>query len=350
MAGLRLADGMLATLQRLGLERIGDLYDLPRKELSQHLGGEPCRRLDQALGRLPEPLSPRRPVAERRSRLDFAEPVGRPEDVSEATRRLLGDLCRRLGTEHLGARRLELALYRTDAKVEWAEIGTSRPSRDPVHLLRLFAERLDRLDFSLKPGEGIETMILSALLCQDLGPVQGEFGGGQTRAEPAGAATALLVDRLANRLGPASVHRLAVRDSHIPERAVAAVDAMPERGSTVAALRQGSTGTPPIGWPPGQARPIRLLERPYPIEATAPIPDDPPLAFRWRGRIHRVRRSEGPERIAPEWWYEDPGLADIRDYYRVEDDEGRRFWLYRQGLFHPEADHPPRWFLHGFFV
>ena len=106
-------------------------------------------------------------------------------------------------------------------------------------------------------------------------------------------------------------------------------------------------------WPLDRPRPIRLLPRPDPVEVAAPIPDDPPILFRWRRVVHRIRHAEGPERIAVEWWRAlgtPPDQLDnaMRDYYRVEDEAGRRFWLYRRGLYRP---HPtPRWYLHGFFA
>jgi protein ImuB len=155
------------------------------------------------------------------------------------------------------------------------------------------------------------------------------------------AALAILADRLGNRLGFANLRRLAPRESHLPERAVAVLPALAAAGKGAAAWRSGA------------ARPIRLLAPPETVEAMAPVPDDPPIMFRWRRLQHRVRRADGPERVAAEWWRHpdkaslgDPGA--IRDYYRVEDEEGRRFWLFRAGLYRP--DRPARWFIHGVFA
>jgi protein ImuB len=384
VAALRLAPHHVLALERLGLERVGDLYRMPRAALAQRFGDALARRLDQALGIGGEPLSPLRAQPARRSRLAFAEPIATPENLARALALLTEELCRGLAAEGVGARRLELACYRVDGVVQRAAIGTARPSRDPRHLIRLLAEKIATID----PGLGIEDMVLSAPLAETLAAAQlslarlqrmeplepSPCGRGQgegapppgrmaqphgaqpsPRPSPGGrgrnsggrgggadiAALAILADRLGNRLGLANIHRLAPRESHLPERAVAVLPAldMPRKE--------------PAHWRQGAARPIRLLAPPEKIEAMAPVPDDPPVLFRWRRRHHRVRRADGPERIAAEWWRNpasaslgDPG--DIRDYYRVEDEEGRRFWLFRAGLYQPDL--PARWFIHGIFA
>jgi len=327
---LRLAAETAELLDRLGLRRIGDLYKLPRPALVARFGFATAERLDQALGLLAEPLSPLPPAPIRSSHRRFAEPIQRPEDLAAATASLAEALCRRLAEAGAGARRLALNFYRLDGVVLTLEAGTAQASRDPRHLARLFAERLDRIE----PDLGIEDMRLTALLVEPLGGEQAPLDGTGLGDGGADATLAALVDRLENRLGAGSVGRYRPRDSHIPERAA-------ER---VPALTTGAGGTP---WQPDRLRPVRLLPRPEPIEATAPIPDDPPVQFRWRRRVHRVRAADGPERILGEWW-RDPGEPALRDYYCVEDEEGRRFWLYRAGLH--QAGTTPRWFLHGFFA
>jgi protein ImuB len=291
--------------------------------------GEPVtRRLDQALGRAPEPISPRRPVPARRSLLAFAEPIARADDIAAGLGRLLATLCARLERDGLGARRLELALYRIDGTVMRLGVGTSRPSRDAGHLQRLFAEHMEKID----PGFGIEAMALAALAADPIEPEQSDLEGSDAK-EP--ECLSMLVDRLSNRLGPAAVFRLRPCESHMPERAVAAA----------AALGPAARAS----WPRLTPRPVRLLPCPEPVEAVAELPDGPPVLFRWRGAAHRVRRAEGPERIAPEWW-RDAGAPEqaTRDYYRIEDEQGRRFWLYRAGLYEAEAE--PSWYLHGMFA
>lgn len=329
-AALRLPLSTVEGLSAVGLRRIGDLLAIPRATLAARFGPEVARRLDQAFGRLDEPISPRLPVAPHAARLAFAEPVSTPEDIARAARHLLDQLCAGLERAQQGARRLELTVHRVDRRLDDSPqsvaIGTGRPVRAPAALMRLFAERLERIE----PGPGIEVMALHAVETAPLGAVQ-------TGLDGAGDDTALgeLVDRLDNRLGSGTVLRLGPRQSWLPERAVAPFPPLDRPANQSANQSE---------WPRDRPRPVRLLAPPEPIEAVAPVPDDPPLMFRWRGAVHRVRHADGPERICPEWWRRE---GEPRDYYRVEDGDGRRFWVFRQGLYRPgvKAD----WFLHGFF-
>jgi protein ImuB len=342
---LRLAPALVGELERLGLRRIGDLLGLPRAALARRFGETVTLRLDQALGTVAEPLSPLPPAPARWTRCRFAEPIGTAEAIAAATRLLMEALCRRLAEEGLGLRRLRLGLYRVDGSRAEAAIGTARPSRDVRHLLKLLEEKLMAVD----PGLGIEDMLLEAAKVETQAAAQLSFRnalhhftvGKKIEGEEKGreredeTEIAALVDRLANRLGPGAVFAMLPRESHVPERAVACA---PVFSTTKAAP-----------WDPGRLRPIRLLPRPEPIDAVAPIPDDPPILFRWRRRQHQIRRADGPERILGEWWRSAEEGAELRDYYRVEDETGRRFWLYRLGLYRPDAP-PPRWFLHGIFA
>jgi len=329
VAALRLEPETVALLERLGLQRIGELYPVPRAALAARCGDSVATRLDQALGRAAEPLSPLPSQPLLWSRRSCPEPIVTAEAIAAALRELLQHLAQRLGEEGLGARRLSLAAYRIDNRIERLAIGTAFPSRDTRHLWRLFEEKLERID----PGLGIEDLVLTAASVEPLAAAQLGLDGEAARDDSADLAA--LVDRLANRLGMRALARPVLRESHIPERAV----------RFIAPLESGGMAA---RWNPAQQRPIRLLPRPEPIEATAPIPDDPPLLFRWRQRAHRVRRADGPERIAPEWWRQSgSAMSESRDYYRVEDEAGQRFWLYRAGLYRPES--APRWFLHGFF-
>jgi len=330
VGALRLPLETIELMERLGLRRIGDLYKLPRPALVARFGLAAAERLDQALGRLPEPLSPLPPTPTRSSHRRFAEPIARPEDLACAIASLADALCRALGADGVGARRLALRFYRVDGVVLALEAGTAQASRDPRHLAHLFAERLDRIE----PDLGIEDMRLEALAVEPLGPRQASLDRTGAGADRSDDALAKLVDRLENRLGAGAVMRLRPRDSHIPERAV-------ER---VPAFAAGEGGTP---WDTLRMRPLRLLARPEPIEAVAPIPDDPPVLFRWRRMVHRIRASDGPERILGEWWRADEEETALRDYYCVEDTDGRRFWLFRSGLHQPGST--PHWFLHGVF-
>ncbi|MBV9815563.1 MAG: DNA polymerase Y family protein [Alphaproteobacteria bacterium] len=334
-------------LRRVGLKRIGDLYAMPRDALARRFGETVARRLDQALDIMPEPLSPLGEAPSRRVRLSFAEPITEPVDLRLATERLTADLVQRLAQEGTGARRLDLAFLRVDGRVERIRLGTARPSRDPRHLAALFKERLDTVD----PGLGVEDMILAAFAVEPLPPEQIGFAGSSVEGD-AGRSIAPLLDRLGNRLGLDALSRLEPRESHIPERASVRVSpsstkrcalgppspAMRERVLSVA---KGVRAKPP--------RPIRLFDPPEPVEAFWLLPDDPPFRFTWRRRRYRVAKADGPERIADEWWQPaGSGAADaIRDYYRVEDEEGRRFWLFRAGLH--GHDQKPHWFVHGVF-
>ena len=338
IAGLRLDAGTVAMLVGLGLRRIADLRALPRSALAARFGPDALRRLDQAYGAAAEPITPRRPPPAHAARMTLAEPIGRREGVAAGLDQLLARLCGDLEQARQGARRLELALYRVDGAVLRLAVGTHRPSRRPAHLARLFAEELDGID----AGFGIETLVLSATAVQPLGAVQIPLDDPALHVGvPAAGDAALadlvdLVDRLSNRLGGGAVRRPVPRESHLPERAVA----------WAAPLAPPSAAAPRT-WPADRCRPLRLFAVPRPVAATAPVPDDPPVLFRWHGRVHRVVRADGPERIAPEWWCDPPGTS-WRDYYRVEDTAGRRFWLYRAGPH--DAARPPAWYLHGLFA
>ena len=342
VAGLRLSSAVAEALGRVGLDRIAALAAVARAPLAARFGDVPLRRLDQALGRTDEAISPRRPVAALRVRRAFAEPIGRADDIAAALGRLLGELCARLESTHQGARRLELVLYRVDGTTASAAIGTGRPVRDADHLERLFAEKLDTLD----AGFGVETMILAATAADPLSPVQADLDGhGGTEGSDGARRTARLVDRLGNRLGADDVVHLSPRASHIPERASRAVSALAQAPCPDAGAADEPGRRPP--------RPLHLLPSPEPIQVVAPVPDSPPAMFRWRRHQHRVAQAEGPERIGPEWWLEEhPVPASqqdrIRDYYRVEDTAGQRFWVYRDGPYRPGIK--PRWYLHGLFA
>jgi protein ImuB len=345
---LRLDASTTRGLYRVGLQRIGDLCVMPREALARRFGDNVLRQLDRALGDLPEPVSPLGEPPVRRVRLSFAEPIVDPADLALAAERLAADLVNRLARQDTGARRLDLAFYRVDSQVEHIVLGTARPSRDPHHIAGLLVARLETID----PGLGIEDMILAAFAVEPLPPEQIGFACAFSGVFDNVAADGLapLLDRLGNRLGLAALSRIESRASHIPERASIKVAVDRSRSS----LQYGEDTKPP--------RPIRLFERPEPIEAFWLLPDDPPFRFTWRRRAHRVSRADGPERIAEEWW-RPKGLgagesgaggsgADlrgdtIRDYYRVEDEDGRRFWVFRAGL--PGEKHPPRWYLHGVF-
>ena len=340
LAALRLEPGTVAALARVGLKRVGDIIDLPRAPLTARFGAELLRQLDRALGSEHEPLNPRLPVAPYVAEQRFAEPIAREEDVLASITRLAGRLQIALERRGDGARRLELTLFRTDGALRRVAAGTSRPLRDPAAVRALFVERLAALADALDPGFGFDMARLSVLVPEPCPPEQIGIGGAEDDAE-----LDRLVDRLSARLGARRVRRLMAPDSHLPELA----------GIEVPAQMAGSDD----GWDAFRRhraeadlapRPLRLLMRPEPIEAVAEVPDGPPLRFRWRRALHEVISADGPERIEGAWWSEHGGPA--RDYFRVEDKSGLRFWLFRAGLYRDLAQGAaaPSWFLHGTFA
>ena len=340
LSALRLPADTVAALARVGLKRIGDIIDLPRAPLAARFGTELLRQLDRALGAEHEPLNPRLPVTPYVAEQRFPEPIAREEDVLAVIARLAARLQFALERRGDGARRLELTLFRTDGEVRRIAAGCSHPLRDPAQIRALFVERLTALSDEFDPGFGFDMARLSVLVAEPAPPEQIGIGGGEDDAE-----VARLVDRLSARLGTRRVRRLIAQDSHSPEIAAAAVPAQ--------------TAPADPGWPAFRhfraetdlaPRPLRLLTRPEPIEAVAEVPDGPPLRFRWRRALHEVIAAEGPERIEGAWWSEHGGPA--RDYFRVEDKSGLRFWLFRSGLYRDLAQGAaaPTWFLHGTFA
>jgi protein ImuB len=345
MGALRIAPDIEIALAQAGLNRIADVIDRPRAPLAARFGEEFIRRIDQALGREDEPISPRLPVplyvAERR----FADPILLESDVLGTTELLAQELVRMLERRGEGARRLQVALFRTDGKVYRTEVGTGAPLRDPARMRALFAERLAAVGEISDPGFGFDVVRLAALATERCDPMQTGLAAPDHSAD-----LAHLIDRLGARFGPRRVTRLAPQDSHIPEFTVTAVAAQatnrarsrPLPASTEDADRFHQDALCAV-------RPIRLFGRPEPIEAIAEVPDGPPVRFRWRRVLHQVAHAEGPERIAMEWWRDQNGRALTRDYFRVESREGIRAWLYREGLYGRELTEP-RWFLHGLFA
>jgi protein ImuB len=337
-AALRLETETWAQVERLGLRQVGQLMAIPRAPFGRRFGRAALTRLDQALGREREALTFRRPPTPWYARLAFAEPISAPEDMARVTGDIAAKLCARLETQGQGARRFEIAFHRVDGKALPLAVGLSLPGRDPARIAKLFAPKLETVD----PGFGIEVVTLMA---QAVEPISGR----QVRLDNAREATveeglAPLVDRLTNRLGEDRVWRAGPVESHVPELAVGRLRPLaPAPGPKSPQARAWDRQTP---------RPTRLFRRPEPVEAVMALtPDDPPSQFRWRGQTHRVRRAEGPERIGEEWWkgaIETVGVGHVRDYYRVEDEAGARFWLFRAGLYDDPAQ-PPKWWMHGLF-
>jgi protein ImuB len=321
-------------LRRAGLKTIGEVLRIARQPLTARFGAHLPLRLDQALARAPEPLNPLIPPLSHRAQLTFLEPVASTEGVMIAVARAAGDLAQALAARGLGARRLRLTLHRTDGAIVQMEAGCAAPSHDGAHLTRLFKERFKAAEDETDLGLGIEGLTLEAQA--EAAPARQTLL--ESGAEESERELDALIDRLGSRLTLARVQRLDPNASHLPERAVVA--------------RPAAQGGGHPGWEdfaPGPERPLLMLPAAEPAEVIAEIPDGPPKRFRWRKTLYEAARAEGPERIAPEWWRLDSRAQTTRDYYRVEDAAGRRFWLYRDGLF-GEADAAPRWFVHGVFA
>lgn len=323
---LRLPNEIVLGLNRLGFERIGELAAQPRAPLALRFGPDLSRRLDQAFGRLAEPITPLKNPETIEVERGFAEPIGAPETLARNIGLLVDRLCAALETQTLGARRLDLLFRRVDNRTEAIRIGTAKPTRDAGRLTRLLCERLE----TVEPGFGIERMILGAPVTEVLDYRPSTALGAEPEAD-----LSTLVDTLANRLGAERLYRLAPVESHVPERSV----------RRIAPLASQTEGRWPARWP----RPTRLLSRPEPVKALAELPDRPPVFFVWRGVRRDVVRADGPERIFGEWERRDAEFAAVRDYFHVEDETGGRFWLYRAGDGTNRDTGSFGWFLHGVF-
>ncbi|WP_042244671.1 DNA polymerase Y family protein [Paracoccus sp. PAMC 22219] len=326
LAALRLPPATVAGLLDLGFATIGDLIDTPRAPLTLRFGPDLCRRLDQALGAVGEPIDPLRPEGLIEVRRSFAEPIGAAETIARSITRLVTDLCTALEARGEGARRLDLLCWRVDNRIETVRVGLAVAQRDPKRLTRLLCNKIPSID----PGFGIEIMTLTAALAEPLVPRQAT-----TLLEQAPPDITDLVDMLSNRVGHRAVYRLAPVASDVPERSVTRIGALsPDQG---------------IGWPGHWPRPSRLLPRPEPIDTMALMPDHPPNWISWRGIRYRVVRADGPERIFGEWWKRDAEAKAVRDYFCIEDEAGHRFWIFRAGDGEDATTGSHCWFIHGVF-
>ncbi len=340
---LRLDAETITRIESVGLRTIGAIMQAHRAPLTRRYGAQVLTRLDQALGKLDEPVSPRMAVTELSVERRLADPVSSMEDIERLTGLLCTTLKMHLEQRGEGARAVELSLFRVDGAVHRMAVGMSRPARDPPLITRLFAERLTALEDAVDAGYGYEVVRLSVLASAPFDSQQADLAGDDLSNQED---LARLIDRIHARLGKTAIFQPALKESHIPERAVAMIAfagiAEPQKTKND---QSGKPGQRENAFPP---RPIRLFERPEPVEAMAEVPEGPPITFRWRRALHRVVAAEGPERIEPEWWREEETRP--RDYYRIEDEAGRRYWLYRRGLYATEATGTPRWFMHGIFA
>jgi protein ImuB len=328
VAALRLPPEATRTLERLGLKTVSMLAGIERRSLARRFreADNPVDALDCALGRKPEPLTAIPTARPPRALLKLEEPATHPEAPMQALERLIPDLVQQLERRHLGARRLALIGFRVDGSTAVASAATSIPNREPTHLKRLIADKAAALD----PGFGFDAFALETSWAENLSSSQDSL-----IEEPSGTReVARLVDRLSVKLGPEKVRRPQPHASHLPERA--------------SGWRPALEKTEPVGTAPTPPRPQRMLDRPEAIAVVYATPEGVPRRFVWRRAVHDIARVEGPERIAPEWWRE-RSTARLRDYYRVEDQAGRRYWIYREGLIGDGRGSLPEWYMHGLF-
>jgi protein ImuB len=324
-AALRLEPAILERLQKLGLYKINNFITMPRSSLRRRFGPDLLRRLDQALGQEDEVIEPLQPIEQYQERLPCLEPIVTATGIEIALQRLLETLCHRLKQEGKGLRTAVFKCYRVDGKIEQIGIGTNRVSHNTGHLFKLFEIKIQ----TIEPALGIELFILEAPKVEDTSPMQETLWGGVGGLEDIGVAE--LLDRLAGKFGANAIHRYLPDEHHWPERSIKQASSLQEKPTTA--------------WRDDRPRPIQLLAKPEPVEVTAPIPDYPPMLFRYKGKLHTIKKADGPERIEREWWLEE---GQHRDYYIVEDENGQRYWIFRSG--HYTEDRLTQWFLHGFFA
>jgi len=324
-AALRLQSDITERLEKLGLRQIRNFISMPRSALRRRFGEDLIHKLDQALGyeiEIREPVQPIQPYVER---LPCLEPIVTATGIEIALERLLATLCNRLLQEEKGLRTCYFKCYRVDGNLQKLEIGTHRATHHATHLFKLFEPKLP----SIEPDLGIELFVLEAPKTEELSPIQEKLWEGSCGLNDSGLLE--LMDRLANKIGTQGIRRFLPDEHHWPERSY----------RTALSLQEKLTTT----WRTDKLRPMQLLARPEPIEVTAPIPDYPPMTFRYKNNLHTIKKADGPERIESEWWLEE---GPLRDYYAVEDQDGQRYWLFRLGHFSEAKAH--KWFIHGFFA
>lgn len=324
-AALRLEASIVERLQQLGLRRIGDFISMPKGVLRRRFGDAFLERLHQAMGFAVETIEPVEPPAPFEQRLPCLEPIVAAAGIEIALQQLLQGLCSRLQKEGKGIRQAVLKGYRVDGVVEQVEVGTHRATLNVEHLFHLFELKIPQIE----PALGIELFILEAINVEEVSPLQEKIWEGGAGMEDTGLSE--LIDRLANRIDIKQIHRFAPAEQYWPEWSFADAPAL-----------YGQIGQ---AWPAGKRRPVTMLYQPAPIQVAAPVPDYPPILFRYKGQVHNIKKADGPERIEQAWWLQ---TGEHRDYYVVEDEAGRRFWVFRSG--HYNAANKSQWFLHGFFA
>ena len=338
-------ESVITGLRRAGLKTIGDVASRTRSEITARFGAGFTALLEQALGHGDAPISPRQPLPDTIVEKRFADPVTTEAVISATLSRLAEMLVAAMSQQGKGARQLAAQFFRTDGAVRTILVDTGQPVTQGAVIDRLFAERLGSLNDPLDPGFGFDLIRLSASRTEIVVPQQRDLDANVHDHDELSA----LIDRITARIGGRRVVVYLPQDTHIPERAVLTVPAQQYlAAASLAVWPARAEGEPPL-------RPLRLFERPELIKVIAQVPDGPPARFVWRRATHAVVRAEGPERVAMEWWRCE-GEMLTRDYFRVEDEGGLRFWLYRDGLYEREIVQQegmavqPNWFMHGLFA
>lgn len=326
-AAFRLEPPVLERMQKLGFYKIGMFINMPHTVLRRRFGKETIHRINQVLGHAAELLTPVQPATVFQARLPCLEPVRTRGAIDIALQTTLEQLSGQLTRASKGLRNACFKSYRLDGKIQQVDIGTNRPVRNVAHLLKLFEQKIE----AIRPGLGIELFLMEAPVVEDLSVQQeslwAALGNGDENSELSN-----LLDRIAGKVGDHAIHRYLPVEHYWPERSVKKAASIFEEAETP--------------WRVDKLRPVSILNKPERIEVTVPIPDYPPMMFIHKGITHKIKKADGPERIAREWW-QDKELP-IRDYYRVEDESGARYWLFRSGTY--DQEEKPVWFLHGFFA
>ncbi len=325
-AALRLKQAVVASLKRVGVRTIGDLLRLPRATLPHRFGRDVVQRLDQAFGRQSEAINPVFPQGAKSEVMKFAEPVATREGLQQIAVTLCDRLCKRLEIAMEGVKRADLIFIRVDGHMEAIRVATAQATYDAVHLSRMFVERLETVD----PGFGIEVATLTANLTELVKPKQ---VSALKDVDVDNRELATMADRLANLHGAGNIFKVGPTQSGKPETAV-------RRFPITAEINDS--------WPKAHARPVHLLEQPEIIEVTAMLPDYPPKQFKWRHRLHKVKNATGPERLRDEWWRAANEIGEVRDYFKVENERGERYWIFRDNRITQNSTY--RWYMHGIFA
>ncbi len=322
---LRIEAETVERLEKLGLRQVSSFINMPRSALRRRFGQHFLKRLDQATGYEEETIQPVKPIEPYQERLPCLEPIITATGIEIALKRLLEMMCHRLQREGKGLRKAIFKGYRLDGKIEEIAIGTHRPSTNFMHLFKLFENKIA----TIEPALGIELFVLESPKVERLSPMQEKLWDNTGGLNDIGFSE--LLDRISGKFGENCIHRYLPDEHYWPERSFKITSSLAEKTST--------------SWKAEKPRPLQLIAKPERIEVTAPVPDYPPMHFRYKGKLHKIAKADGPERIESEWWLQE---GQHRDYYYVEDEEGRRYWLFRSG--HYDDGKTWQWFIHGFFA